>query len=149
VPSQLGLPHLTDALRADPSRRQTGGRACSQSPSHQGWELKDGIRPTIGEEVAAEDGAVNRERRTVAVQKDNVEREPHPKGVHAGTARDQQPRPGFSQIEIRQAQQASREPRCDRHLPAKERGGWKATEPRRDGFACHSELSGPTGKLTP
>lgn len=58
------------------------------------------------------------QRLVARVEKDQVESEAHPKGVHSRTAGDQQPGPRLTAVHIREAQQASPESDGGRHLVA-------------------------------
>lgn len=57
------------------------------------------------------------------VEKHEVEREAHAKGVHAGAARNQQARACLLTVEVSEAEQARLEPRGDRDLAPQNHGG--------------------------
>jgi hypothetical protein len=76
-----------------------------------------------------------RDHLPASIEEDDVQREPHPEGVDAAAARDQQTRAGPLAVEERESEQPR--DRAVRHANAMARDGcpWPATQAARDSIA--------------
>jgi hypothetical protein len=84
----------------------------------QGGNLENGRRSSAKCGPPWRQGPANGNDRAPRVEKMEVEVEAHAEGVHAGTARDQEPRARLSEIEMREAEQARAKAGGDRHFEA-------------------------------
>jgi hypothetical protein len=99
--------------------------------SHQSGrgELEHGLGPPAAEDPAWRHIAVELDHEPLAVQEEQVEREPHSDRVDAAAAGDQEPRAGLLTREQRQAEQSAGPGRRDANLEAEETSVLKCPEP--------------------
>ncbi len=86
------------------------------SPLPRAGQLQDSGGAAIGCEAARRHAAPNRAGTAIPTQEDEVEGKAHAEGVDAGAARDQQPQPGFPQMQMGQAKQAGADTEGDGNL---------------------------------
>jgi hypothetical protein len=90
--------------------------ALAPSSPHLSRNLQHRRGTAVGDGAAWRDRQARAQHCPVRVEEVDVESEPHAEGVDRGAVWDQQARPGFVAIEVREAKEAGAEAVGDRHL---------------------------------